>query len=287
MSNAPTRPDCARHPGKVSSVICARCDRPICTDCMVTAAVGWQCPDCVKTGAKKSPTTRVTFNRTRTGAVGATNPTPVTLVLIGVNIVVFLLSGLGKQSVLFRYGEIPAFIHQDHQYYRLFDAMFLHVNVLHIASNMVTLLIIGPAVEVLLGRVRFVALYFIGGFGGAVAFYVLGPSYESAVGASGAIFALMTAYVVLAHNRRLPTQQVVALIVINLIITFTDTAIAWQDHIGSLVVGAVLAYAYDQAWKLRPQVRAVAATVGASAGMVALLTVILLSYSPALVNLGG
>jgi membrane associated rhomboid family serine protease len=254
---------------------------------MMTAAVGWQCPDCVKTGAKNAPTQRVTFNRNFSGAVGMTNPTPVTIVLIAINVVVFFLSGFGKASVLDRYGEVPALISVGHQYYRLLDAMFLHVNVLHIASNMVTLLIIGPAVEVLLGRVRFVALYLIGGFGGAVAYYVLGPSLGDAVGASGAIFALMTAYVVLAHNRRLPVQQVVALIAINLIITFSDTQIAWQDHVGSLVVGAVLALVYDQAWKLRPQVRAVAATVGASAAMVAVLTVILLSYTPSLPNLGS
>ncbi|HEY1827416.1 MAG TPA: rhomboid family intramembrane serine protease [Acidimicrobiales bacterium] len=287
MSNAPTRPDCARHPGQVSSVVCARCDRPICTDCMVTAAVGWQCPDCVKTGAKKAPTTRVTFNRTGTGVVGATNPTPVVLGLVAVNVVVFLLSGLGKVSVLDRFGEVPLFIHQYHQYYRLFDSIFLHENVLHILFNMLALIIVAPAVEVQLGRVRFLALYLIAGFGGSVLFYLIAPALTAGVGASGAIFGVMGAYVVLAHNRRLPLQQVVGLIVINLVIGFADPNIGWQAHLGGLFTGALVAFAYDKASLIRSTTQKTLVTVGSSVAIVAVLALLVVSVAPGHVSLGG
>ena len=128
MSNPPPvpAPICYRHPGRAGSVVCARCDRPICTDCMVHAPVGWQCPECVKQGAKNAPTQRVTFNRARTGVVGSTNPTPAVITLVIVNVLVFLASGFGKATVIIRFGELPFAVHDDHQYYRLFDSMFLH-----------------------------------------------------------------------------------------------------------------------------------------------------------------
>ncbi len=282
-----TRPDCARHPGRESSVICARCDRPICTDCMIQASVGWQCPDCVSTAAKKSPTTRVTFNRNRTGIVGATNPTPAVIGLVAINVVVFIASGFGKASVINRFGEWPNGIHYYHQYYRLFDSMFLHLSILHIAGNMLALIIVGPAVEVLLGRTRFVALYLIAGLGGGAAFYLIAPAPATAAGASGAIFGVMGAYVVLAHRRRLPMQQVVALIVINLVIGFADPSIGWQAHIGGLAVGSLLALLYDLAEQLRPRARALAAAVGASAGTLAVLAVLVIFITPGHVGLGG
>ena len=73
-------------------MVCARCDRPICTECMMSAAVGWQCPECTSAGAKQSrhvPAFTHT-SRGRTGVVGSTNPTPLVLTIIGINVVVGL-----------------------------------------------------------------------------------------------------------------------------------------------------------------------------------------------------
>jgi membrane associated rhomboid family serine protease len=285
---APTpAPDCYRHAGRRASVVCARCDKPICTDCMIQAAVGWQCPECVRQGAKNSPVQRMTFKPNRTGIVGSTNPTPAVLTLIAVNVVVFVASGFGKGSVIIRFGEWPYAIHAGHQYYRFFDSMFLHLNFIHIAGNMLALLIVGPAVEVQLGRSRFVALYLIGGLGGAACYYLIAPQNVPAAGASGAIFGIMGAYVVLARRRRLPAQQVMALIILNLIIGFADPAIGWQAHVGGLAVGALLALAYDVASGLRPIANEVAVTIGASAATLAVLAVLVLSIAPGHVNLHG
>ena len=137
---------------------------------MVAAPVGWQCPECTSEGAWRSRQVPA-FTHTspgRTGAVGSTNPTPVVLVIIAINVVVFFLEDFGNNlRVVDRYAMWPAAVHQQHEYYRAFTAIWLHANFLHIVFNMIALLIVGPAVEVLLGKARFLALYLIVGLGGA------------------------------------------------------------------------------------------------------------------------
>lgn len=278
-------PICFRHPGRPASVVCARCDKPICTDCMIQASVGWQCPDCVRQGAKTSRVIRPSFARAnRTGVVGSTNPTPIVIGLVAVNVLVFVASGFGRTSVIDRFGMWPNGVHYLHQNYRLFTAMFLHLNFLHIAFNMVALVIVGPAVEVMLGKSRFLALYLIAGLGGSVLSYLLSPAADVGAGASGAIFGVMGAYVVLAHRRRQPLGQVVILIVLNLVIGFAGD-IDWRAHLGGLAVGSALAWVYDHASDLRRTAHVVALTVGSSAVTLGLLTVLVLSIAPGHVNL--
>jgi membrane associated rhomboid family serine protease len=279
---------CFRHAGKTASVVCARCDRPICTDCMIQAPVGWQCPDCVHSGAKQTRVIRPFANPGRTGVVGSTNPTPMVIGLIAVNVLVFVASGFGKSSVLDRFGEWPYAIHAAHQYYRVFDAMFLHFNFEHILFNMVTLAIVGPAVEVLLGRSRFVILYLIGGLGGGVLSYLLGPSNTLGAGASGAIFGVMGAYVVVAQRRGIPQGPVPALIVINLVLDFTGLlgSVDWLAHIGGLLVGGALALVFDLSCNMRQISQQVALVAATSAATLAVLTLLLVSIAPGHVNIG-
>src|SRR5271156_5564812 len=99
-----TSTTCANHPDRAASVVCAHCDRPICTDCMREAPVGWQCPDCIAAGARKTKVIQPFAASNRTGAIGSTNPTPVVISLVVINAVVFVASGFGKYSVLSRYG---------------------------------------------------------------------------------------------------------------------------------------------------------------------------------------
>ncbi len=267
--------------------MCARCDRPICTDCMVSAAVGWQCPECTSQGAKRSRQVPA-FTRTsatRTGVVGATNPTPLVLGLIGANVIIFFLERFGNDTaVLVKYALQPIRIHYQHQYYRAFTAMFLHANFQHIIFNMIALLIVGPAVEVLLGKARFLALYLIAGLAGSVASYLLSPATIYGLGASGAIMGVMGAYVVIGLRRRLPVSTVVALLVLNLIIGFTGS-IDWRAHLGGLAAGAVLALAYDYAGNLRDRTAGLALTVGASVVVLAVLALLLTGVAPGHVNL--
>jgi membrane associated rhomboid family serine protease len=278
-----TSTGCANHPDRVASVICAHCDRPICTDCMVQAPVGWQCPDCTSTGAKRSKVIRPFAASNRTGIVGSTNPTPVVIGLVVICVVAFAASGFGKSSVIDRLGMWPYGVHYFHQNYRLVTSLFLHLDFLHIAFNMVTLLVVGPAVEVMLGKARFLVLYLLAGLGGNVLSYLIAPVSGVSAGASGAIFGVMGAYVVLARLQRKPMGPVVALIIINLVIGFTGN-VEWQAHVGGLVVGAALALGYHFASTLRRTAQEVALTVGVSAVALGLLALLLFGVAPGHVN---
>ena len=280
-------PPCYRHPDRAASVLCAHCDRPICTDCMVQAPVGWQCPPCTSEGAKRSRHVPAFTHATpgRSGVVGSTNPTPVVLAIVAVNAVVFLLERFGTDmSVVDRYAMQPDLVHVQHQYYRVFTAMWLHANFLHILLNVFTLLIVGPAVEVLLGKARFLSLYLIAGLGGSVGSYLLGPHNQPGVGASGAIMGVMGAYVVVGARRHLPIAPVVGLLVLNFLFGFTGN-IDWRAHLGGLVTGAVLAFLYDYAGSLRDRTTELAITIGGSAVVLGLLAVLLMGVAPGHVNL--
>jgi membrane associated rhomboid family serine protease len=270
---------CANHPDRIASSVCAHCDRPICTDCMQHAPVGWQCPDCIAAGAKKTKVIRPFANPNRTGVVGSTNPTPVVIALVAICVVAFAASGFGKESVIRRLGMYPDGVHFQHEYYRLFTSLFLHLDFLHIAFNMISLLIVGPAVEVMLGKSRFLTLYLLAGLGGNVLAYLIVAGNQLSAGASGAIFGVFGAYVVLALLRRKAMGPVLALIVVNLVIGFTGN-IEWQAHIGGLLVGAALALAFHYASTLRHMAREVTLTVATSAATLAILALQVLSIAP-------
>jgi membrane associated rhomboid family serine protease len=266
---------CYRHPAAAASVVCGRCDQPICTQCMIQAPVGWQCPDCVRQGAKKSRQVQPFSRTSGVGNMMGTNPTPMVLAIIALNVICFVASGFGSTSVQNRFDEWPNGI------------FYQHLSVAHIGLNMVTLLLVGPAVEVMVGRSRFVALYLLGGLGGNVLTYLLGPAPQLSLGASGAIFGIMGASVILARRRRLPMGAVPALIIINLVLDFTGVLgnVDWLAHVGGLVVGATLALIYELASQRRAQVQTVLLTVGASLVMLAGLVILVLAIAPGHVNI--
>ncbi len=281
-------PPCYRHPGRAASVLCAHCDRPICTECMVQAQVGWQCPQCTSEGAKRSrqvPAFTHT-SRGRTGVVGSTNPTPIVLTIIAINVMVFFLEGFGHNTrVVSRYAMWPDGVHVLHQYYRAFTAMWVHASLMHIFFNMITLLIVGPALEVLLGKIRFVALYLLAGLGGSVGTYLLGPHNEIGIGASGAIMGVLGAYVVVGLRRRLPVAPVVGLLVLNLALGFTGNT-DWRAHLGGLVTGGVLGLLYDYAGDRRDRNTGLILAVGGSVAVAALLALLITSVAPGHFNYG-
>jgi membrane associated rhomboid family serine protease len=133
--------------------------------------------------------------------------------------------------------------------WRMLTAAFLHSpdSVLHIVLNMYTLWIFGQALEPLLGRVRFLALYLISAIGGSVGYLLLNPvlvpgqGLVGVVGASGAIFGLFGAMLLVQRHRGGETRQLWVLIAINGVIGFLIPQIAWQAHLGGLVTGALCA----------------------------------------------
>jgi membrane associated rhomboid family serine protease len=165
------------------------------------------------------------------------------------------------------------------QEYRLLTSAFLHeqgfggFGPLHIIFNMWALILVGPALERLLGPLRFLALYILSALGGSALFYLLAPANEFGLGASGAIFGLFGAYFVAARRLRVDSRSIVFLIVLNLGISFAVAGIAWQAHVGGLITGGLLTAAYAYA----PRNQRTLVQVGATVAVVAVLVIAVLT----------
>ncbi|MFF0745032.1 rhomboid family intramembrane serine protease [Streptomyces sp. NPDC004111] len=245
-------PHCYRHPDRETGIRCTRCEKPICTDCMVDASVGFQCPDCVSSGSGTghAPTANQPRNVVGTALRGG-DPRLVTKILIGLNLAVFAVVSLTpagdaivRDFFLFGgYNAAPMFSSgvAGGEWYRLFTAMFLHEAIWHIAFNMLGLWWLGGPLEAALGRARFLALYLVSGLAGSALTYAVAAPNQPSLGASGAIFGLLGATAVLMKRMNYDMRPVIALLVINLIFTFGGSNIAWEAHIGGLVAGVLLA----------------------------------------------
>lgn len=167
-----------------------------------------------------------------------------TWAIIAVCVIVYILQLLPGSTVTQDLLYYPPFTPTEP--WRMVTALFVHSpsSFLHILLNMVSLYLFGPIVERLLGRVRYLALYVISGFGGSVAVLLIAPG-TPVVGASGAIFGLLGAFFVIVRRLGGNSTQILIVIVINLGIGFLPgTNIAWQAHLGGLVTGAAIALVY-------------------------------------------
>jgi membrane associated rhomboid family serine protease len=266
-------PTCFRHPGRETYVSCVRCGRPACPDCLRSAAVGQQCVDCVRAGNRGTrPVSAVFGGRAVSGAV-------VTWALVAINVVLYLIE-LARPSLGYDLGMIglgrftnggPLQGVAEGQWYRLITSAFLPppgggLGPLDIIFNMWALILVGPALERLLGHGRYLTVYLVSALGGSVALYVLVP-YELALGASGAIFGLFGAWFVVARRLRLDSRWIVTLVVLNLVIGFVVPNIAWQAHLGGLLAGGLLTAAYAYA----PRENRALIQVGATVAVVGVL----------------
>jgi len=245
---------CYRHPDRLTGVRCVRCDRPICPECQRPASVGFQCPDDVRAG-------QATVRRGRT-VVGATvsNRLPlVSYLLIGLNVLIYLITALSPGGTLIDntggklFGDwqlVPVLVGYNHEYLRLVTAAFLHYGPLHIALNMFALFVIGPPLERILGWWRFLAVYLLAALGGSVAILVFGDPRQPVVGASGAIFGLFAAALVLSRLVGFDTRSLVITIGINFIFTFSVPGISKLGHIGGFLIGGLATLAL-LGWTMR------------------------------------
>ncbi|MER6915220.1 rhomboid family intramembrane serine protease [Streptomyces sp. NPDC000594] len=243
-------PDCYRHPGSETGISCTRCERPICPQCMVSASVGFQCPECVRGGSGTGHSASASAPRTIAGGSLHDDSFLVTKVLIALNVAVYaLVLALGERFVseveLIGYAyspqldEIVGVAHD--QWYRLLTAVFLHQELSHILFNLLGLWFLGRMVEPALGRGRYLALYLLSGLGGSTLAFVIAAPNQPSLGASGAIFGLMGAFVVLARRVRMDMRPVAIILAISLVMTFARPDISWEGHIGGLVTGALIA----------------------------------------------
>jgi rhomboid protease GluP len=139
----------------------------------------------------------------------------------------------------------PPAIAEGHQYWRLITPMFLHAGLIHIALNMYALYLFGYLIEEAFGHLRFIAIYFVAGFLASVASFAFGPVVEVGVGASGAIFGLLGAWVAFNYRRRgsamasANLRGAFFLIAINAVLSVSIQGIDWRAHLGGLVAGVL------------------------------------------------
>ncbi|MFJ4920469.1 rhomboid family intramembrane serine protease [Streptomyces sp. NPDC088725] len=272
-------PGCYRHPDRETGIRCTRCERPICPNCMVDASVGFHCPECVRQGSGTGHAPAASRPRTLAGGAVASDPRLLTKILIGLNIAVFIaVSAVGDRLIedlaLIGYagdGRGGILGVADGQWYRLVTSMFLHQQVWHIGFNMLSLWMLGGPLEAALGRARYLALYLISGLAGGALTYLLASQFQATLGASGAIFGLFGATAVVVRKLNYDMRPVLALLVINLIFTFTMGNIAWQAHVGGLIAGTLVGIGMVYA----PRERRALVQYG-SGGLVLLLTVVMI-----------
>jgi len=225
---------CYRHPDRETGVSCQRCERFICVDCSSPGAIGFLCPEDSKDRVKIQ---KASFQKSLFSAA------PITMTLIGINVLVYaaqlLIPGL---TYSLRYSNVGS-ITDEGSWLRVFTSGFAHSDsqITHILFNMYSLFVLGTLLEPMIGKIRFLVLYFMSIFGGGLGFLVLSTSFGSVVGASGAVFGLMGAYLVFLVKMKLNAGQMYIIIGINLFVGFLP-GIAWEAHVGGLVVGAAVGY---------------------------------------------
>jgi membrane associated rhomboid family serine protease len=236
-----TRQTCYRHPNRETGVSCSNCGRPICPECMTSTSVGMRCPECAR------QTTKVRVGQAAFATTAG--KMPATYALIGINVVVFLIELVGGGSGGFSGGG--SVIHDaglrgpdiaNGDWWRVISGGFLHAGFLHLLLNMYVLDIAGRILEPGIGTPRFLGIYFVSLVAGSLGALIVDPNTVT-VGASGAIFGLMAAVIVVARGRGVDelAQQFGLFVVLNLVLTFSISGISVGGHIGGLVGGLVAA----------------------------------------------
>ena len=254
----PEAEHCYRHPAVATGVHCTRCGRPICPECMIAAPVGHQCPTCVaeaRSEYRKGPGRRIAVANAK-----AVSVTSVLLVLMGAGYMLEIVAGgagslLGGPNALelIRLGASVGIAQLSDgefvgiatgQEWRMLTAVFLHGGIFHLLMNAYALWIFGPVVEAELGRVRFLMIFLVTGLCASAASYAFAsvPTQVS-VGASGAIFGVVGAFVAYNYRHRelavaaARLRGLVPFLILNVFFAFAVSFIDWRAHLGGFVAG--------------------------------------------------
>jgi membrane associated rhomboid family serine protease len=237
---------------------------------MTPTSVGMRCPECAR-------------ERTKVKTIRTLPSTPVvTQALIAINVLVFLAEtatgaplGGGGSGTVYTHGALfgPS-ISIQHEYWRLLTAGFLHDGLLHILVNMVSLYFVGSSLEPAIGRVNFLAIYFASLLAGSFGALLFQPQVPT-LGASGAIFGIFGALIVLARQRGIPIWQsgLGMVLLFNLIFSVSFKGISLGGHIGGLVGGLITGWAIVELGERRRKpaaalaVCALVAVAGVAAGI--------------------
>jgi membrane associated rhomboid family serine protease len=244
---------------------------------MRDAAVGFHCPSCVAEGAKSTRSGRTAYGGLRSGNPGLTS-----IALIATNVALWLAvlatgwresrlvdrlalipggrcvssqepgsyyPGASEQSCQLRTGGDGDWFKGvvDGSYWQLVTNGFMHVEIWHIGFNMLALWFLGPQLEAVLGRTRFLLLYFVSLLSGSALVYWFADEQSATLGASGAIFGLLGALLVVAFKVGGDVRGLLIWLGLNVVLTLRISDVSWQGHLGGFIGGflaaAVLVYA--------------------------------------------
>jgi len=173
-----------------------------------------------------------------------------TYILIAANIAVYIFTSIQsmnffvmENSVIAQYGQWNRYVLEGGAYWQLFTAMFVHVNIVHLAGNMLFLFIFGLRAEGMFDIKEYLLIYLLSGLAGNLLTLLFGPSMISA-GASGALFGMFGAVTI--YVRRAIGQSIAGalLYAFFLLILSAGLGVNVLAHLGGLVVGLLLGYAF-------------------------------------------
>lgn len=278
---------CYRHPDRQSFVLCQRCLRTVCPECQTQAAVGVICPECLRAQQAASPTPAASrWRRPRSSTMTVVRDTRplATYGIIGITAVVYLTQLIPGSPVQQWLAFNSAFLIPQAgviEPWRLLTVVLVHGSFWHVGLNMLALWMIGRSLEPLLGRSRFLALYLISALGGSVAVALLAPGVW-VVGASGAIFGLFGALLIIGRHIGANVTGIAIIIGINFALPFVmglmagsmaSIAISWQAHLGGLVAGALVGFIYARTRAIRQRRTQLWLLVAVVVGLLALLAI--------------
>ena len=275
--DARTLPTCYRHGDRETRLSCSSCERPICVECVRTAAVGQKCPECARPQGDARVITAAELYGT-----SLRRSSPVTFGIITACVVVFVLGMVGLPVAALG-AQINVLIAEG-QWWRLVTAAFLHSGLMHLVFNMYALYLFGPSLERQVGSGPFAGLYLASAIAGGSAFYLTGlllGGSNVAVGASGAVFGLFGATLAAAWRGRSTVagraglRALLTMLAINLALPLVLPMIAWQAHLGGLLAGFVIAIAWSAIGR-RPRGTVLRNAVAALIAVAALVPVLLL-----------
>ena len=244
--NPASEQTCYRHPDRATGLACTECERPICVECSIPAAVGQRCPQCVaRVGRQKTITAR---------SVGrpSSQTAPLTFGFIGVAVAIHVLSlfapsiwaDIADRLALFNILALQG------EWYRMFTVTLLHASLTHILFNMYALYLLGPGIEMRVGTVRYGLLFFAAAGAGSAFAILLGSPGDVGVGASGGVFGLFGVWAVSAFLQR-NTQRgraqfnaILFNLAINAAIPLFVPQVSWEAHLGGFLAGLAFGWVF-------------------------------------------
>jgi membrane associated rhomboid family serine protease len=179
-------------------------------------------------------------------------------VLIAVNVVLYIAT-LADPDLIYRLGLQPSTWME--RPWTLLTNLFIHGGLWHLAANMITLFFFGRYLSMMVGEAKFLIVYFLGGIIGNFFFILLGPSNTLVIGASGAVFAVGGAFTLLAPKMKVfvfpipvPLPLWVAVIGGFIILSFLPF-VAWEAHLGGLLVGLAAGFFFKKRQRNMPVFR--------------------------------